>query len=238
MNMRKDSAWMKLFKGLFILTFLLVLLYLVKNFDIFNVDVFMERIHAMGDQSKVKIPFVIFTALLLVFFVPISALSGVAALLFELDGILLMTVAGLLGAFASYIIARIYKKNVEAYVAQFYNKKTREVPLEELYERIKEHGFSYALFIRALPFMPFNIGNLLFGVSSISFMDYLTTTLITVALGQGITVFLVAMAADFSSNQWGTLLAVTLKGLYYYFIYYWSKKNAYHPQKELPEEGM
>lgn len=238
MNMRKDSAWMKLFKGLFILTFLLVLLYLVKNFDIFNVDLFMERIHTMGDQNKVKIPFVILTALLLVFFVPISALSGVAAILFELDGIVLMTLAGLLGAFVSYIIARIYKKNVEQYVARFYGKKPREVPLEELYARIKEHGFSYALFIRALPFMPFNIGNLLFGVSSISFMDYLTTTLITVALGQGITVFLVAMAADFSNNQWGTLLAVTLKGLYYYFIYYWSKKNAYHPPKELPKEGV
>ncbi len=59
-------------------------------------------------------------------------------------------------------------------------------------------------------------------------MDYVTTTLITVGIGQGINVFLLAMAADFREQSSGIILALVLKGIYYYMIYVWSKKNNEH----------
>ena len=115
---------------------------------------------------------------------------------------------------------------------KLYQRKEREIPLEELYEKIKDHGFSYALFVRALPFMPFQVGNLLFGVSSVTLWDYITTTLITVAIGQGITVFLVSMAADFMAQKTGTVIGLLLKGLYYFGIYYIMRKNTRTEEKE------
>lgn len=91
---------------------------------------------------------------------------------------------------------------------------------------------SYALFVRAIPFMPFQVGNLLFGVSSVTLWDYITTTLITVTIGQGITVFLVSMASDFMAQKAGTVFGLLLKGLYYFGIYYIMKKNTRAEEKE------
>lgn len=227
-TMGTKKVLLRIIKGAILISFILILTFLVQNFDIFNVDKILENLHEMAESNSVIIPFILITTLLLIFFVPISTLAGAAGLLFELRGIIYITIAGILAAVISYFLARVFKTDVEKMVEKYYLKKERELSLEEIYEKIKNHGFSYALFIRALPFMPFSTGNFLFGVSKISFMDYFTTTLITVGIGQGINVFLVAMAADFRQQKTGMVAAVILKGIYYYMIYYWSKKNNEH----------
>lgn len=230
MNTRKIIT--RIIKGSIIVSFILILTYLVQNFDIFNVENIIDRMHEMAKSNSVIIPYILITTILLIFFVPISPLAGMAGLLFELKGILYITLAGLLAAVISYLLARVFRTDVEKKVEKFYNKKERELPLDVIYDRIRVHGFSYALFIRALPFMPFSTGNFIFGVSKISFLDYVTTTLITVGIGQGINVFLVAMAADFTEQKAGILAAMVLKGIYYYMIYFWSKKsNEHFPEK-------
>ena len=186
----------------------------------------------MGDARLVKLLFVGVATVLLIFFVPVSTVAATAGLLFELDGILLITVSGLLSALLSYGLAKIFKSDASRWVEKIYRRKEREIPLEELYEKIKEHGFSYALFVRALPFMPFQVGNLLFGVSFVTLWDYMTTTFITVTIGQGITVFLVSMAADFMAQKTGTVIGLLLKGLYYFGIYYIMRKNTRTEEKE------
>ncbi|MFH5836256.1 TVP38/TMEM64 family protein [Proteiniclasticum sp. C24MP] len=230
--MNTRNVWNKIMKSVVLLGFIFILFYLVQNFDIYNVDRIMDDLHEMAERTSVKIPFIVIATVLLVFFVPISPVAGAAGLLFEIEGILYITVAGLFAALISYAFAKLYRGNVEQWIRKFYLRKEREVPLEEMLLRIREHGFSYALFVRALPFMPFSLGNLIFGVSTVSLMDYLTTTVITVGVGQGINVFLVAMASDFSEQKMGTLFAVALKALYYFMIYAWSKKNRYHAADE------
>lgn len=238
--MGTKNGWNKFLKSVVFLGFIFVLICLVQNFDIYNVDKIMDRLHLMAEKSSVKIPFIIIATVLLVFFVPISPVAAAAGLLFKLEGILYIVIAGLFAALISYAFAKLYRSNVEKWIFKFYRRKERDVPLEEMLERIREHGFSYALFVRALPFMPFSLGNLIFGVSTVSLMDYITTTLITVGVGQGINVFLVAMASDFTEQRVGTLSALLLKVLYYYMIYAWSNKNSYHPEvKKIPEgEGI
>lgn len=226
MNTRKVLT--RIIKGTIIVSFIVILTLLVQNFDIYNVDQIIDRLHEMAKTTSVIIPYILITTILLIFFVPISPLAGMAGLLFELRGILYITIAGLLAAVISYLLARVFRSDVEKKVEKYYYKKDREIPLDVIYERIRVHGFSYALFIRALPFMPFSTGNFIFGVSKISFMDYVTTTLITVGIGQGINVFLLAMAADFREQRAGIILALVLKGIYYYMIYVWSKKNNEH----------
>lgn len=238
--MGTKNGWNKFFKSVVFLGFIFALICLVQNFDIYNVDKVMDRLHIMAEKSSVKIPFILIATVLLVFFVPISPVAAAAGLLFRIEGILYIIIAGFFASLISYAFAKLYRSNVEKWIFKLYRRKERDVPLEEMLERIREHGFSYALFVRALPFMPFSLGNLIFGVSTVSLMDYITTTLITVGVGQGINVFLVAMASDFSEQRVGTLFAVIIKGLYYYMIYTWSKRNSYHPEgKKIPEgEGI
>ena len=215
-----------------LVTFFVLFVYLLKNFNIFDAEGLLTDLHVMGDARFVKLLFVGVATVLLIFFVPVSTVAATAGLLFELDGILLITVSGLLSALFSYGLAKIFKSDASRWVEKIYRRKEREIPLEELYEKIKEHGFSYALFVRALPFMPFQVGNLLFGVSSVTLWDYMTTTFITVTIGQGITVFLVSMAADFMAQKTGTVIGLLLKGLYYFGIYYIMRKNTRTEEKE------
>lgn len=215
-----------------LVTFFVLFAYLLKNFNIFDAEGLLTDLHVMGDTRFVKLLFVGVATVLLIFFVPVSTVAATAGLLFELDGILLITVSGLLSALLSYGLAKIFKSDASRWVEKIYRRKVREIPLEELYEKIKEHGFSYALFVRALPFMPFQVGNLLFGVSSVTLWDYMTTTFITVTIGQGITVFLVSMAADFMAQKTGTVIGLLLKGLYYFGIYYIMRKNTRTEEKE------
>ena len=215
-----------------LVTFFVLFVYLLKNFNIFDAEDLLTDLHVMGDARLVKLLFVGVATVLLIFFVPVSTVAATAGLLFELDGILLITVSGLLSALLSYGLAKIFKSDASRWVEKIYRRKEREIPLEELYEKIKEHGFSYALFVRALPFMPFQVGNLLFGVSSVTLWDYMTTTFITVTIGQGITVFLVSMAADFMAQKTGTVIGLLLKGLYYFGIYYIMRKNTRTEEKE------
>jgi len=235
--MGKKNGWNKIFKSVVFIGFIFALVCLVQNFDIFNVNKIMDRLQLMAESSSVKIPFILIATVLLVFFVPISPIAASAGLLFKVEGIIYIVIAGILAALISYAFAKLYRSNVEKWIFKFYRRKEREVPLEEMLERIRDHGFSYALFVRALPFMPFSLGNLIFGVSTVSLMDYITTTLITVGVGQGIMVFLAAMASDFSEQKLGTVLAVLLKGLYYYMIYAWSKKSSYHSEIKKMTEG-
>jgi len=215
-----------------LVTFFVLFVYLLKNFNIFDAEGLLTDLHVMGDARFVKLLFVGVATVLLIFFVPVSTVAATAGLLFELDGILLITVSGLFSALLSYGLAKIFKSDASRWVEKIYRRKEREIPLEELYEKIKEHGFSYALFVRALPFMPFQVGNLLFGVSSVTLWDYMTTTFITVTIGQGITVFLVSMAADFMAQKTGTVIGLLLKGLYYFGIYYIMRKNTRTEEKE------
>ncbi len=215
-----------------LVTFFVLFVYLLKNFNIFDAEGLLTDLHVMGDTRLVKLLFVGIATVLLIFFVPVSTVAATAGLLFELDGILLITVSGLLSALLSYGLAKIFKSDASRWVEKIYRRKEREIPLEELYEKIKEHGFSYALFVRALPFMPFQVGNLLFGVSRVTLWDYMTTTFITVTIGQGITVFLVSMAADFMAQKTGTVIGLLLKGFYYFGIYYIMRKNTRTEEKE------
>ena len=231
MNMQEKPHG-RFLKTAVLVTFFVLFAYLLKNFNIFDTESLLKDLHVMGDTRLVKLLFVGIATVLLVFFVPVSTVAATAGLLFELDGILLITVSGLLSALVSYGLAKIFKSDATRWVEKLYRRKEREIPLEELYEKIKEHGFSYALFVRALPFMPFQVGNLLFGVSSVTLWDYMTTTFITVTIGQGITVFLVSMAADFMAQKTGTVIGLLLKGLYYFGIYYIMRKNTRTEEKE------
>ena len=231
MNMQEKPHG-RFLKTAVLVTFFVLFVYLLKNFNIFDAEDLLTDLHVMGDARLVKLLFVGVATVLLIFFVPVSTVAATAGLLFELDGILLITVSGLLSALLSYGLAKIFKSDASRWVEKIYRRKVREIPLEELYEKIKEHGFSYALFVRALPFMPFQVGNLLFGVSSVTLWDYMTTTFITVTIGQGITVFLVSMAADFMAQKTGTVIGLLLKGFYYFGIYYIMRKNTRTEEKE------
>ena len=121
MNTRKVLT--RIIKGTIIVSFIVILTLLVQNFDIYNVDQIIDRLHEMAKTSSVIIPYILITTILLIFFVPISPLAGMAGLLFELRGILYITIAGLLAAVISYLLARVFRSDVEKKVEKYYYKK-------------------------------------------------------------------------------------------------------------------
>lgn len=123
-----------------LVTFFVLFAYLLKNFNIFDAEGLLTDLHVMGDTRFVKLVFVGVATVLLIFFVPVSTVAATAGLLFELDGILLITISGLLSALVSYGLAKIFKSDATRWVEKLYQRKEREIPLEELYEKIKDHG--------------------------------------------------------------------------------------------------
>lgn len=222
--MRKKDKYLKMFVvAIFLLTFIC----LIVKLDIFNKEHLLELISEREANSNFNVYFTLITAILLVFFVPISWLSLSAAIFFGIRGIILITLAGMISSILSFGIARIFKEDVSKWVERIYYRKERKVTLEEIYSKVKEYGFSYVFFIRSMPFIPFSIGNYIFGISFVSFRDFLLATLLAVSVGQGINVYFFHKAINIGKSPLDAIVAAVLKGLYFLIIILWQKKSKY-----------
>lgn len=210
-----------------IILFIGIFSYLIFHFDIFNRDKIINILGREGSSPTFEIFFLIATSILLVFFVPISWLSLAAAIFFGLKGALLISLAGLLSSSISFGLARIFKDNASALIERLYHRKERKLSLEEIYSKIKSYGFGYVVFIRSMPFIPFSILNYIFGISIISFKSFFLATLLCVSLGQTINVFFFYKAIRIGEGPLDTIIAATIKGLYFLAIFLWQRKSKY-----------
>lgn len=108
-------------------------------------------------------------------FVPSTPPMIIAGILFGLwYGLLYTIVGGMLSAIMVFILSRkLGKDGVEKILAHKYLKH-----LGEYNKRLEKGAVWDLIFLRVIPFMPFNALNILMGVSRIKTRDYIIGTLI------------------------------------------------------------
>lgn len=210
-----------------ILLFALMFTYLAVELDIFQKEKVLKLIAEGRANAYFKVYFIVITTVLLIFFVPLSWLSLAATIFFGLEGCILISLAGLFSGIISFGIARLFKEDVSQLVEKLYYKKERKITLEEIYSKVKKYGFGYVFFIRSMPFIPFNIGNYIFGVSFVSFKVFILATWLAVAIGQSINIYFFYKALNIGESSLYTIVAAILKGIYFLAILLWQKKSRY-----------
>lgn len=207
--------------------FIVIFMYLIVNLNIFDKESIMELILNGSSSISLEIFFIAIVSVLLIFFVPLSWLTLGATILFGLKGAILITAAGLISATISFSLARLFKNDISKIIEKIYYKKEKRISLDEIYTKIKEYGFGYVVFLRSVPFIPFSIGNYIFGVSFVSFKEFIFATLLSVSIGQSINVYFFQKAMEIGESPVDTLIAAAIKGVYFLLLILWQKKSKY-----------
>jgi len=222
--MNREAKYIKI--GIIVLL-LAAFSYLMLKMNIFDKNNVVELFSRRGHGLYFDAFFVIVSAILMVFLIPLSWITLAGAIFFGLRGAVLVTIAGLISGIISFSIARVFKEDISLFIERQYYKKHRRMSLKEIYSKLSNYGFGYVLFIRSMPIIPFSILNYIFGISFVSFRDFLLYTFISVAVGQSINVYLINKAISIGDNPLDTLIATVLKGIYFLTIIFWEKKSKY-----------
>jgi uncharacterized membrane protein YdjX (TVP38/TMEM64 family) len=204
-----------------------ILTYLTVTLDIFHRGSVQKLLAEERNSAHFKLYFIAVATVLLMFFIPLSWVSLSAAIFFGIEGAIIITICSLLSGIISFGIARIFKEDVSRVVEKIYNRKKRKLTLDEIYSKVKRHGFGYVLFIRSMPIIPFNICNLIFGISFVPFMEFVFATFLSVFFGQGINIYFIHKALNIGKAPRDTVVAAVLKGVYFLIILLWQKKSKY-----------
>lgn len=111
-------------------------------------------------------------------FFPTTPFMALAGMLFGFKyGLLYTTIAGFVSAFITFYTSRTLGREFvdELLSIQFLDR------LEKLDEKIGRHGILAIVVLRILPVMPFNVLNLLMGVSKVKARDYAVGTILGLA---------------------------------------------------------
>jgi len=210
-----------------IIAFVLIFAYLAMELRIFDRENLIQAATQGSKINRIELIFVFLSTLLLLFMVPISWVSAGAAIVFGIQGISYVVMAGLLGALAAFSFSRQYRDRFEAVFWKKYHSRPRKKDLEEIYSEIETYGFGYILFLRTVPMVPYSLGNYLFGLSFVSLKDFLLATLLALPLGQGINIYFFDKALRFGESPGDALVAALVKGAYLLLAYLWSRKSRY-----------
>lgn len=221
----------KIYKIGLILLFIFVFIYLIISLNIFNKDSLMEILLSGEERDRFGVFFTIFIAILMVFFVPLSWFSPLAAFFFGLKGFIYIVIGGLIAAILSFIIARIFKTEIAKIINKIYYRKKRRVSLDEVSYQIEKHGISYIFFMRSMPFIPFSVANYVSGISSVSVRDYIFGTVLGLTPGQAINSYFFVKAINIGQNPFQVLFAALIKGVYVLFIILWQRKSKFNPKE-------
>jgi uncharacterized membrane protein YdjX (TVP38/TMEM64 family) len=120
-------------------------------------------------------------------FFPTTPMMAIAGILFGFwYGLFLTTFAGFVSAVFTFYFARILGRSIVLDLLE--NKRSLEI-LEKYDDKITRHGIMTTIVLRITPIMPFNVLNLLLGVSRIKFRDYITGTLVGLAPSNVVAVY-------------------------------------------------
>lgn len=185
-----------------------------------SIDEIKLFIHSLG--SLLPLYFIIFYSLLSMF-LPATPLMAGAGIIFGFKyGLLYTTVGGFASSIMTFYLSRYLGKDLveNAMHEKFFSK------LEKYDNKIAEHGILTVLILRLIPVVPFNILNLILGVSRVSIKDYVVGTIVGLAPSDVLTVYFGRFIFNFflrrivSGLIAGFLLGITV------FIIYKRKKQS------------
>ncbi|HEY4480309.1 MAG TPA: TVP38/TMEM64 family protein [Candidatus Paceibacterota bacterium] len=184
--MQTNGKWQRLKQATFLLFVLLVITSLTFYF-IFRENLSIDDLRLIIQGFGIWAPLIFMLLFSLgTIFIPSTPFMLAAGILFGLKyGFLYSMIAGLLSAIAVFSISRkLGKEWAENILQKNYMKKFEE------YNKRLEKGATYDLIIlRFLPIMPFNMLNIMMGISRISARDYVLGTIIGLIPSNIITVY-------------------------------------------------
>lgn len=217
----------KYFKVIILLAFIGVFVYLIFNFKIYDKNSVEDFFIQARQDKNFSIFFITITTLLVIFFVPISWLTALAAFFFGLKGFIHIIIAGIIGCIIAFYISRVYQEDVMNFVYKNYYKKKRKIDLDEVKEKINQFGMGYVFFLRSMPFIPYATVNYVSGITSINFWDYLLGTILGMGPGLFITTYFFTKAVSIKEDPMGAIVAALIKVAYVAIVIMWQKKSKY-----------
>jgi uncharacterized membrane protein YdjX (TVP38/TMEM64 family) len=165
-------------KHLFIV-FVTAIAFCLIAFAIYGEEISLEDIHDFAASLGIWLPisFMLIYILASVFF-PTTPFMALAGILFGFKyGLIYTTIAGFISAFITFYISRTLGKS---FVDDLLHTKFLN-GLDKWNERIARHGLLTVIVLRLAPIMPFNVLNLLMGISKVKTRDYALGTLLGLA---------------------------------------------------------
>jgi len=166
--------WQKLQRTAFVV-FLVLIISSLFAYQIFSENFDLEQIRQYLKNFGIWAPlvFVLFYTVSTIF-IPSTPFMAIAGLLFGFKyGLIYTVIGGFLSSIIVFAVARkLGKERVESILE---NKYLRQ--LDEYNKRLKVGAIRDLIILRITPIMPFNILNILMGVSRIKTDDYILGTL-------------------------------------------------------------
>ena len=164
-------------------------------------------------------------------FLPTTPMMAVGGVLFGFwFGLLLTTLAGFVSAIFTFGLARTLGRT---FVENILGRKSSAELLEKYHDKIARHGVVSVIVLRIMPIMPFNILNLIMGISKVSVKNYAAGTVVGLVPSNILAVYFGSLALTFALREFSFYLAVLLTlGLivlaYFRLMLVWSyfKKNS------------
>jgi phospholipase D1/2 len=181
------SLYRKIQKYLFI-AFVAIIAFGLLYFVFYGQDVSVATIYEFAAPLGIWLPiyFILLYILASIFF-PTTPFMAMAGFIFGFKfGLLYTTIAGFVSAFITFYISRELGRS---FIDEILSIKFLD-SVEKLDEKIARHGVTTVMVLRILPIMPFNVLNLLMGVSKVRTRDYALGTLVGLAPSNVIAVYL------------------------------------------------
>ena len=176
-------------------------------YSVFGKEITIEEVRLYTESVGLwlSISFILVYTILAIF-LPTTPLMAIAGILFGFThGLIYTTSGGFLSALITFYIARILGKDMVEKILhrRFFSK------LEVYDEKITKRGMLTVIILRMTPIMPFNILNLLMGISRVRSIDYILGTVIGLAPSNALTVYFGKLIFQFVTGR----VAAALLGL-------------------------
>lgn len=184
--------WQKLQKIIFWI-FLILIAFSITSYYFFGENLDLQTLRDYIKDLGIWAP-IVFTLIytLLSVFIPATPLMAIAGLLFGFwYGFLYTIIGGLVSAIiVFYFCRKLGRVKVERILKSKHLKK-----LDEYNRKLAKNGTWDLAILRVVPIMPFNVLNILMGVSNIKTRDYILGTLIGFMPSHIVTVYLASLAS-------------------------------------------
>ncbi len=149
-----------------------------------NIDDFREYINQLGILAPIV--FIVILAIGTIF-IPSTPFMLISGILFGFaHGLVFTMIGGLMSSLITFYISRMMGRS---WVESILNSKYLE-SIKKYNHRLENSGVADLVILRILPIMPFNVLNILMGLSRISLTNYILGTFVGLLPSNTITVYL------------------------------------------------
>lgn len=155
-------------------------------------------------------------------FIPSTPFMAISGVLFGFKyGLIYTVIGGFLSAMFVFGLSRILGTSFSEKILRHERLKK----FGEYNEKIREHGLWSLIVLRIMPIMPFNVLNLLMGISKIKIRDYILGTLIGLAPSNVATVYFGSFIFTAAAQRFSLALTTLIIAIIFIIAYKNIRKN-------------